>query len=133
MINIFIRSFICSVFFSLFEAIYYKIEDGYFHTTKEQFIANIIFLPIFLDLYSNLITYFIIRVLLFPFNVWVYEGLVGNILMKLYGKNPAWSYEGKKGSICKGNICITFHYYIRWIVLGLSFELFDFIWDSILI
>jgi hypothetical protein len=121
---------ICSIFFSIAEALFYKVQDGKLWTSYEQFICNLLFLPIFLHGYDALISTYFFRIALFPINVWIYEFIVGTLLKLIYGHNPAWNYENQPGSHFNGLICIRRDYIFRWIILGSIYESYIYIQQS---
>ena len=64
------------------------------HTTWHQFWANVLYTPILLFAYrTTLPDVPLLRVALFPLNVWLLEVVEGYALMFLFdGRNPAWTY-----------------------------------------
>ncbi|KAI8816957.1 uncharacterized protein EV422DRAFT_571262 [Fimicolochytrium jonesii] len=90
------------------------------HTTWHQFFANIIFTPLLLDIYFAVVPTWPLRVLLFPFNVWLLEIVEGYVLMYLYGYNPAWTYRGTDAYF-HNNIKLGYWYF--WLGLGAAVEL----------
>ncbi|RKP25927.1 hypothetical protein SYNPS1DRAFT_28358 [Syncephalis pseudoplumigaleata] len=90
------------------------------HTTVHQFICNVIYTPILLDVYVDAVPYWPLRVLLFPLNIWLLELVQGYVLIYLHGYNPAWTYYGKDAYF-HGNIKLS--YWPFWIALGGAVEL----------
>lgn len=97
------------------------------HSSYAQFWSNVIFTPLILFLYRHMITHAMLRVLLFPFNIWLLEIIEGYILMFLFGKNVAWEYRGAD-AYCHGNIKLS--YALPWVALGLIVEL---AWDPLVL
>lgn len=95
------------------------------HSSFAQFWSNIIFAPAILYLYRHIVPTPIIRVLLFPVNIWLLEICEGYIIMFIFGRNVAWEYRGPD-SFCHGNI--KMQYFLPWLGLGLFVEV---TWDSI--
>jgi hypothetical protein len=92
------------------------------HTTWQQFYANILYTPILMDVYYYILAdYWMLRVLLFPINIWLLEIIVGYVLIFLYGYNPAWVYYGK-GALFSGNIKLP--YAIYWLLFGGVLEIY---------
>ncbi|KAJ3012813.1 hypothetical protein HKX48_006070 [Thoreauomyces humboldtii] len=77
------------------------------HTTWQQFCVNIIFTPLILDIYMNLVPTWWLRVALYPINIWLLEIVEGYFLTYLYGYNPAWSYRGND-ALFDGNIKLSY-------------------------
>jgi hypothetical protein len=90
------------------------------HSSFAQFWSNVIFTPLILFLYRDIVTNPILRVLLFPFNIWLLEIIEGYVIMFLFGKNVAWEYRGNDAYF-HGNIKLG--YTGPWIALGLVVEL----------
>jgi len=114
-------------------------------TSVEQCIANTLYLPIAMHSYLHLfslagldpcsIPYFGVmglRILCFPFNIWILEIVQDRVMKFMMGINPAWDYSNAKGSMFDG--AINLHHWKLWIVLGLiasTFNLlagFAFVW-----
>src|SRR6185312_13612046 len=109
-------SFCGSIIFACLEMILYKWSNGIFFTTKEQFVANFIFMPFMIEDYHFLFQNIYLRYLIFPFNVWLFEIIMGYSMIFLLGKNPAWNYKTKY-SYFGGQISLEC--YPRWIFLGI--------------
>jgi len=124
-----------ATFFSIIEFLWYsmsvELPDGSVvfkpwapnvrkgHTTFTQWAINILYLPFFWVVYQYLIPDWRLRILLFPFNIWLCEIIEGYILMFLFGYNPAWVYRGPL-AFFHGNI--TLSYWIYWQMLGVPVE-----------
>jgi len=69
-------------------------ERGEAYTSFCQFFCNLVYLPLLLDTYGHFMgaTPYL-YVLLFPFNIYLLEIVVGYYCMWLYGFNPAWNYR----------------------------------------
>ena len=95
-------------------------------TSVEQFIANILYVPIALHAYLHILSVenlglpfiivLIIRTALFPFNIWILEIIQAEIIKYLMGFNPAWDYTGNPGSFFGGDI--NLRHWKLWILLG---------------
>lgn len=93
-------------------------------TTFEQWWANVLYMPLLLFLYPELVSAYIgdsavVRVLLFPLNVWLLEIVEGYGFMLIFGQNPAWSYEGSD-AFFHGNIKLS--HLPLWLLLGVLVE-----------
>ena len=97
------------------------------HSSYAQFWSNVIFTPLILFLYRAVVTHPILRVLLFPVNIWLLEIIEGYIIMFLFGRNVAWEYRGAD-AFFHGNIKLG--YAAPWIALGLVVEL---AWESVIL
>ena len=113
-------SMIGASLFSLIELCYCKITCGHWHTTIEQWLCNILTIPIALDAYKWVIPNMLIRIALMPLDVWSVEILQTILLVSLYGFNPAWNYTGKRGSRLNGAIRLTM--FPEWWILGCAIE-----------
>ncbi|ETV75300.1 hypothetical protein H257_10483 [Aphanomyces astaci] len=89
------------------------------HTTWAQFWANVVYTPVLLYAYRAVVPSAVLRVLLFPCNIWLLEILEGYTLMLLFGRNIAWTYT-TSDAYCHGNIRLGF--WKLWLVLGLVLE-----------
>jgi hypothetical protein len=128
-VNRVLLSLIGSIFFALLEMSLYKYTVGHLFTTKEQFIANLLCIPFMIEDYNLIINNVYIRLILFPFNVWFFEIIMGFYMIFLLGKNPAWKYATKY-SIFDG--LISLDCYPRWFLLGLVQEfLYFYIFNQI--
>ncbi len=116
----FILAFLGSVVFAILESILYKLEKNIYFTTKEQFIMNMIFVPFLIEDFNWIFRDFYFRHLIFPFNIWIFEIIMGFSLIWLLGNNPAWKYKGQY-SYFKNQINLL--HYPRWIFLGMIQEI----------
>jgi len=96
-------------------------------TSVEQFILNVLYIPIALHCYCALFEYpnlpwilqnisALVRTMCFPFNIWLLEIVQNWILRFLYGFNPAWDYTGAPGSRFGGAINVA--HWKLWVALG---------------
>ena len=94
------------------------------HTTFVQFWANMLYLPILLHYYRDVVPPALypgyVRVLLFPFNIWLLEIIEGYFIMFLFDYNVAWDYGDAWDSHFNGNIKLS--YYFFWAALGAVIE-----------
>ncbi|KAI8873572.1 hypothetical protein GQ42DRAFT_25776 [Ramicandelaber brevisporus] len=91
------------------------------HTTLQQFVCNVLYIPVVADLYFAIVPKSLIwRTLLWPINIWVLEVIQGYVMVYLYGYNPAWSYRGPF-TYFHGNIRIG--HGLFWIPMGLAVSL----------
>jgi hypothetical protein len=84
--------------YTLAESAFTKVERGESYTSLAQFLCNVVYMPILLQLYPAALSslglsapvYF---VLLYPLNIWVLEILQHTfILIPIWGRNVAWCY-----------------------------------------
>ena len=99
------------------------------HTTWAQWFANLLYAPILLLWYPALLpgassAARILRVALYPLNVWLLEIVEGYGLMALFGRNVAWTYEGLPDALFHGNIRLA--YAVPWIGMGYALEYLGF-------
>lgn len=97
-------------------------------TSWEQLIGNILYVPFALNGYSSVfstdgysrqtlaVMVTLIRILLFPVNIWLLEIIQDRIMKWLMGFNPAWNYTGAPGSRFDGAINLA--HWKLWIILG---------------
>ena len=112
-------SFCGALIFAFLEMIHYKLSENKFFTTKEQFIGNLICIPFMIEDYHGLINNIYLRCLMFPFNIWFFEIVMGYSLIFLLGGNPAWNYNSRY-SFFHGQISLEC--YPRWVFLGILQE-----------
>ncbi|OQR80955.1 hypothetical protein THRCLA_11905 [Thraustotheca clavata] len=93
------------------------------HTTWAQFWANVLYTPFLLFNYREFIPNPYIRIILFPFNIWLLEIIEGYALILIFGKNIAWTYNTPDA---------YFHNNIRtgfaglWLLLGFALEIIGY-------
>lgn len=105
-------------------------------TSVEQFVANVLYLPLGIYLYSVVfpfehldpcsIPYFLmifIRIAFFPFNIWFLEIVQDRVMKYMMGINPAWDYSSAKGGMFDG--AINLHHWKLWLVLGVIASTLD--------
>eukprot|EP00742_Colponemidia_sp_Colp-10_P003373 GILJ01003592.1.p1 GENE.GILJ01003592.1~~GILJ01003592.1.p1 ORF type:complete len:195 (+),score=10.36 GILJ01003592.1:282-866(+) len=89
-------------------------------TSLPQFWSNVLMQPIFYTLYRSLVSSTYWRIILYPFDAWLFEIICGYFLMFLYGGyNPAWFYVGED-VYCHGNIKMA--HGKLWLLLGVVIE-----------
>lgn len=119
----FVLAFLGSLVFAILESILYKIKKNVYFTTKEQFAMNMIFVPFIIEDFNWLFRNFYFRHLIFPFNIWIFELIMGFSLIIILGSNPAWKYKGRY-SFFRNQINLI--HYPRWIFLGIIQEILYF-------
>lgn len=97
------------------------------HSSYAQFWSNVIFTPLILFLYRAMVPNPVLRILLYPINIWLLEIVEGYIIMFLFGRNVAWEYRGAD-AYCHGNIKLG--YTAPWVGLGMAVEL---AWEAALL
>jgi len=113
-IKIIIDCIIVSFGFAIIESLFRYFKDGSY-TTWEQFIMNIFYTPIMIYTYKKIIKRYFLRVILFPFNVWIAEIIMGSYLFYLHGYR-VWIYTDTL-ALFNGFISISFAHY--WLLLGI--------------
>eukprot|EP00736_Rhodelphis_marinus_P014078 Rmarinus@m.23378 len=88
-------------------------------TSWEQFWGNVLYTPILLNVYRTSIPWSVLRIALYPFNIWTLEIVLGYLLIYLFDRNVAWTYSGSDAYF-SGNIKLS-HGFL-WIVLGSVIE-----------
>ena len=87
------------------------------YTSVAQFVANILYTPVLLDLYGTLLADKpLLYVLLFPCNVWWLEVVVAYVLIWLYGHNVAWCYDDYSDAFCHASFRLG--HGLFWLGLG---------------
>lgn len=105
------------VAFSQRLSVSYILREG--HTTWEQFFMNVfIFGPINTDIYRSIIASPVLRIILFPINIWLSEFVVGMYLANIWGKR-GWYYEGQ-WAFLDGTITLAYTHY--WLLLAIANE-----------
>jgi hypothetical protein len=94
-------------------------------TTVEQFMMNVLYMPLLTDGYRGLIGSPLLRVILSPFNIWTLEIVEGVLLMMMYGYNPAWDYSDRPDGYLNG--LIKKGHWSLWVLLGILMEVAYFI------
>jgi hypothetical protein len=88
--------------------------------TVSQFIMTLIYIPIAVHLYNYIIPYKLVRIFLYPFNVWLAELSISTYAKKFLFKWQMWRYNDK-GALFNGKISLGFWQY--WIILGCIAEI----------
>jgi len=115
-------SLMCAVAFAIIESSYRCAHGGGFYSTYQQFIMSVLGSPIFIIFYWNFIVNVWLRLLMFPFVLWLWELVADRCLKSLYNShNPAWNYSYSKYSMFSGAIRLDFYFY--WLLMGVSLEL----------
>ena len=118
-----LRSIIFAVIWTFVEPALTYLAYRRFFTSLGQFLGNLIYIPVLLDVYSY---YFLdptlyntyLYVLLFPLNVWLLELVLGRLFVLIYGRNIAWCYCKASDSALNGTI--MWSHVIQWWALGLG-------------
>lgn len=104
-----IITLLTATLYSFIESVFTYFERGKNYTSFGQFFANLLYIPILLDVYSSFELSPFMYVLLFPFNVWFLEIFSENFIIRpIYGRNVAWNYldyadEGLEGCVRLGH------------------------------
>lgn len=113
-----LRALACSLIYTGIEYSFTWWDSNTPFTSMPQFLANVLYLPLAIDLYSKyLYDTPVMFVLLFPLNCWILE--IAETLMFVYpwhGRNVAWCYCYKSTSGFGGVIRVIHGVY--WILMG---------------
>lgn len=109
------------------------------HTTFDQFLANVLYLPLLLTLSEQILTslrgaipialeenigartlLMVIAALLGPLQIWLLEVVEDFVLKVIFGHNTAWSYVGERTAWCGG--AIKLNMWPLWMMLGVVLE-----------
>eukprot|EP00929_Paragymnodinium_shiwhaense_P112991 TRINITY_DN81259_c0_g1_i1.p2 TRINITY_DN81259_c0_g1~~TRINITY_DN81259_c0_g1_i1.p2 ORF type:complete len:221 (+),score=40.02 TRINITY_DN81259_c0_g1_i1:56-718(+) len=89
-----LRTIILAVGYSFIEYTFTGVERQLNYTSVTQFCANLLYLPVLLDIYGWLIGDSLwLYVLLFPLNIWVLEVVQQAVIIRLFDSNVAWCYK----------------------------------------
>ena len=135
--NIKILSFIVATSFSLIEYIFTglfynnrlnitKFKHTNCQTSYSQYYANLYYTPV-LFYANNIYNNQTISIILFPFNVWICELIIGQYLLYVFNKR-IWYYNDNYSYF---NGFITLNYFIYWLYLGLLFNMFIYLFGFI--
>lgn len=114
-------AFVSAVAYGLMEATWYRFWEGQWFTTWEQFVANVLVLPLTVCAYRRVVFLSWLRIVLFPFNLWVFEIVCGYMLQGLFGTNRAWSYKGCPYAAFDDHV--SFRCFWRWLLFGVLVEM----------
>lgn len=109
--------------FAVIESVYRYPEM----TTVEQYILNLIYSPVLIHLYERVVTCNFMRILLFPFNIWIAEIVMGTFMVNVFGYR-IWHYEDAL-ALCNGHITLSFFFY--WILMGIFASCYFWIRDEL--
>jgi len=112
------RTLAAAVIYSFIELSFTFGERGRPYTSAAQFVANLIYTPVLLDVYgARLLSSPLWYIALFPINIWILEIIEGLAIMTFYqGFNVAWAYADYSDSLCRGLIRIGHAWW--WFGLG---------------
>lgn len=100
-----LRCFACAVAYSFAESAFTLLERGKPYTSAAQFVGNLLYIPVLLDAYGSVLgSSPLLYVLLFPFNVWLLEAVVGYAIVWVHGYNVAWCYLDYADEFLHGNL-----------------------------
>lgn len=105
-------SLIVATSFAIIESAY-RYPDGV--TTIEQFVLNLLYTPILIHGYERVVLNNYLRILLFPFNVWLAEMVMGTFMLNVLGYR-IWLYDDAL-ALCDNHITLSFFHW--WILLGM--------------
>ncbi|AYV79556.1 MAG: hypothetical protein Faunusvirus22_7 [Faunusvirus sp.] len=117
------RLYLCifgASFYAIIELLWYKYNEKKYFTTVEQYIGNVIYMPVMIDLYIYMICDRNMRIVLFPINCWLFEIIFGYYLIYLFRHNKAWRYNDAY-TLFHGNVSLAC--FPRWILLGIVVEI----------
>ena len=98
-----LRCGLLALSYSFMEFCFTYFERGRAYTSAAQFGANLIYMPVLVDLYG----YFLSDsrfwyILLFPLNIWILELVQGSFISYIFGQNVAWCYADYADEFCFG-------------------------------
>ena len=118
-----LRCLVLSLGYSFIEYNFTYFERGKAYTSLAQFLANVLYMPLLVDLYSHYLWRFpFLYISLFPINIWLLEIVQGLAIQWIYGRNVAWCYADYADEFFNGLIRIG--HAIWWWGLGLALWLF---------
>lgn len=117
-----LRCLLLSLAYSFVEYNFTFFERGKAYTSLAQFLANVVYMPVLVDLYRHLLQNPILYVLLFPANIWLLEIVQGTAIHWIYGRNVAWCYADYADELFGG--LIRLGHAIWWWGLGAALWLF---------
>ena len=124
--NIVIATYFASAFFFI-ETIFCTVTESQFESivwsTPEQFIINILFIPILLPMFNYPLQSIsvLMKASLTPIFIWILEICEGYFLILLFGYNRAWQYYGKD-ALFNGTIKLSYAPF--WIAMSYGFLYF---------
>jgi len=123
-----LRSLVAACLYTLIEYTFTWFSDGKSFTSFAQWWGNLLYTPILLDIYWQVIVgtqlttpsydVALVYVLLFPFNVWLLEIVLDQWFVLIYGRNVAWCYCTYSDSYVGGSVRLG--HGIFWIVMGMG-------------
>lgn len=112
-----IRTLVAASAYTLTESTFTYLERGIAFTSFCQFYCNLLYVPILLDLYGQLMEDKpLLYIACFPLNIYMLEIVVGYYCRWLYGFNAAWCYADYDDAYFDG--CIRLAHAPFWIGLG---------------
>ena len=118
-----LRCLALSLGYSFIEYNFTYFERGKAYTSMAQFVANVLYMPLLVDLYSHFLWRFpFLYMSLFPINIWLLEIVQGLAIQWIYGRNVAWCYADYADELFNGLIRIG--HAIWWWGLGVALWLF---------
>jgi len=112
-----LRCLMVASVYSGMESTFTFFERGRPFTSFEQFWGNLLYIPVLLDLYGVLLgKHMIAYIILFPFNIWLLEIVLGYFYIWTFGHNVAWCYLDYSDSYFTGNIRLG--HGVFWLALG---------------
>lgn len=124
-----LRCLLLSLAYSFLEFGFTYFERGIAYTSLAQILANLIYMPLLLDVYRRLVTGALFYILLFPVNIWILELVQGVGISAIYGANVAWTYADYADEMCGG--LIRLGHAVWWWGLGLIlWVIYPYIYDT---
>ena len=132
-----VRSFAAAAVYSFIEFSFTTLQNGKGFTSFAQFWGNLLYTPILLDVYYDVIVSacgssdngpenappptptmlaYVTYVLLFPVNVWLLELVLDRLFLVVYGRNVAWCYCTDTDSYAGGTVRLGHGKY--WLAMG---------------
>ena len=112
-----VRCVASAVVYTFVESAFTHFERGVACTSAAQFVGNLLYTPVLLDVHGWAFEGRpCLYVLLFTFNVWLLEVVVGFTIIWVHGHNVAWCYLDCADEFLNG--CIRLGHGIWWLGLG---------------
>ena len=118
-----LRCSLLALSYSFMEFSFTRFERGRAYTSAAQFGANLIYMPVLVDVYEHFFRQIpSCYILLFPLNIWILELIQGLAISYIFGYNVAWCYADYADEFCFGFARIG--HAVWWWGLGLLLYVF---------
>ena len=114
-----LRCLLVALAYSVAESGFTLLERGRAFTSVAQLAANVLSTPVLEAYHAWLGATPALFVALFPLLIWLYEIILGHVLIWLFGRNIAWCYEDYADAFCTA--CARLGHGPFWLALGAGF------------